>query len=190
MGSKTWTTKEWREARDGFLEGKVCEWCGHANKDVIAVRVWKNGKRINETKQVTLHLSPHHRKKTRLGLVPYKRIARQMFKEFKKENPEGYDALYSEAVAGLPYGNNRDILKRMQYLFSIRNRERIQVRYQEWKQLQERAYVELTPKKAIVLCNRCHKAREEGNVLCKRCGTYYHKPKYQLCYSCHREVHG
>ena len=45
-------------------------------------------------------------------------------------------------------------------------------------------YTELSPKKTIILCNRCHYAREKGLLLCPVCRIRYRRPRNPMCSEC------
>lgn len=35
-----------------------------------------------------------------------------------------------------------------------------------------------------ILCSKCHFASHRGYVLCQKCKTNYHKPRYNTCFKC------
>jgi len=78
----------------------------------------------------------------------------------------------------------KDLKKRIRFIFDEAHRTEIDERYAEYKRLAEEEYMELTPEKVMVLCTRCHTARRHGKVLCRRCRENYHNPKYPTCYIC------
>ena len=39
----------------------------------------------------------------------------------------------------------------------------------------------------MVLCNRCHFAKQKGKILCLKCGEHYHSPRYENCFNCQPE---
>jgi len=43
-------------------------------------------------------------------------------------------------------------------------------------------------KDAIVLCMRCHYAKEKGWVLCEICRKKFHKPMYEQCWECYKKI--
>jgi hypothetical protein len=100
-------------------------------------------------------------------------------------NKDEYEELFERARSELHEGvEEKDILKRLRFKWEERHRPEIKAKYDAYRKSAELDYLELTPKKTIVLCNRCHYARERGLVLCRVCGEHYHKPKYPMCLEC------
>jgi hypothetical protein len=168
----TWNKEEWKKRSKAFVEGKTCEWCGAENGDTYTDR---KGKTRNK------HLTPHHRDPPKLGLRAYKKIATKFYREHKDEHSQ----LRAQAIEGLgDRVEEKDLRKRVRFLFDEAHREEIDELYQEYKRRVEEEYMDLTPEKIMVLCNRCHTARKYGKVLCRKCRENYHNPKYPTCYTC------
>jgi len=191
--SSVYGTVAWREARARFIEsqGGRCMMCGRTEGEIVEITD-KNGK----TKSVKISLSVHHKVPVPLGLKAYNKIANQLFSETlgkgskRNSNPE-WLALKEEAAEALgPLATSREVNKYAKKLWMQRNKALIQKRYKQYKQQARIDYTNLTPSNAVVLCQRCHLAREKGMLLCPVCKTYYYKPspKYPAgCYRCNRK---
>lgn len=129
--------------------------------------------------------------KKQLGLRVYKRLANKMFGEYFKlgKNKEERKNLYDEAQKSLVSGaEGKDIKKRLRFIWDQRHREVLNKLYSDYKYGVVQDYLDLTPEKILILCNRCHFAREKGFVLCQKCKINYHKPIYPSCYTCSRNM--
>jgi len=177
----TYNTPEWREARDTFIaeQGGVCEMCGHKEGDVVTVVDIKG-----HVKNIVIKLNPHHKEKIKLGIGARNKLITKLFNAFSK-NKILWERLKDLAVGELgDYVDSRDIRARMKTLWYDNNKQLVDKEYQKYKQAASEQYLILTPATAYVTCQRCHYAREKGLLLCKKCGLYYHKPKYRQCYRC------
>lgn len=178
---KFYQTKEWRELSRAYVKDKSCEWCGRKSGDIVKIS-WKDKK-----KEIKISLSVHHREKQKFGLQVYKRLATKYFKDyFRGGNTTEHMGLYIEAKKSLiPGAEDKDLKKRVRFLFDQKHRDTLDQIYQDYKDEKKREYMVLNPETAIILCNRCHYAREKGLILCKICRIKYHKPRYSMCYNCH-----
>jgi len=158
--SKPWRTRAWKEKRLEFLEGKTCDWCG--SRENLAIHHSKHFKAIRE----------------------YRRIARtHMIDYFSlgKNKKERQDLL---KLAGAKNIRSR----KFQILFFNRHRHRIDELYAMRKKKADEMYMSF--KNVMVLCRRCHFAKEKGLVICEICKERYHKPKYGKCWECFRKSVG
>lgn len=174
---KFYQTKEWKKVSKSYTEGKTCEWCGRKSGDIITFG----------DRKIRLSLVPHHREKAKFGLRVYKRLATAYFKKYFKDNAhrDEYTSLWLEASNSLIHkAEDKDIQKRLRYLWDQKHLDELTEIYDNYKEEKRREYMILNPDTAIILCNRCHYARERGLVLCKVCNLKYHKPRYPTCYEC------
>ena len=174
---KFYQTKEWKKASRSYTEDKTCEWCGRKSGDIVTVG----------DRKIKISLVPHHREKAKFGLRVYKRLATVYFKEYFKKgaHSDEYTALWIEAKTSLiPGAEDKDIRKRLRFLWDQKHRGELDEIYGRYKEEKKREYMLLSPDTAIILCNRCHYAREKGLILCKICNLNYHKPQYPTCYNC------
>ena len=180
-GKKTYQTPQWKSKSKSYTLGKACEWCGHHDGDVVVV------KRKGQDKEIVLHLVPHHRKRVPLGLRVYKSLTTKYFKEYfvgESHEDEWYE-LQADARGSLVAGaEDKDIKKRLRYIWEQKHRAELDGLYGDYKKKAEEDYITLTPDSTIILCSRCHYAREKGLVLCKTCKTNYHNPRYASCFIC------
>jgi len=178
---KTYEKKEWKEKSREYVTDKSCEWCGRKAGDIVSVK----------DKEIKIYLVPHHRVKKQIGLRVYKRLANKMFGEYFKlgKNKEEREDLYDEARRSLISGAEvKDIKKRARFIWDQHHRDDLDTLYDDYKYGAEQDYLDLTPEKAMIFCNRCHFAREKGFVLCQKCRINYHKPIYPSCYNCSRSL--
>lgn len=179
---RIYETAEWKAKARAYVEGKPCEWCGRHAGDVVEVE-----DRKGNLKRITLKIAPHHRKKIEMGLMVNKRLANQFYREHFKggANRDEYDALRAQAVSELPERvEEKDIKARLRFIFDKNHRDELDAQYEEYKKWAEEEYMDLRPEKTVILCNRCHWAREKGMVLCLECNHYYRDPRYPTCYKC------
>ncbi len=185
--SKNWRTPEWKEEKAKLFEerGATCEWCGNKSGDVVDVTFWNKRKKKLESKQVKITIAPHHRDKGKSGLAAYKKLSGSIFNQWKKKHPSEYDNLVAEARVNLPEKvEKKDLVDAAKYRWTQENASLIKAEYQRQKEQQMAEYMSLNRETTLVLCNRCHFAREKGLVLCQDCKTNYHAPKYPRCYQC------
>lgn len=178
---KTYEKKEWKEKSRAYVKDKLCEWCGRKAGDIVIVK----------DKEIKIYLVPHHRVKKQLGLRVYKRLANKMFGEYFKlgKNKHEKEDLYDKARVSLVSGaEEKDIKKRVRFLWDQLHRDDLNKLYDDYKYGAEQDYLDLTPEKVMILCNRCHFAREKGFIICKMCNLNYHKPQYPTCYRCSRRM--
>ena len=205
---KPWHTKEWREKRREFLEGKKCEWCGS-----------------------TEHLVIDHLKNSYPD-IEFKRIGWQYFMEYfaKRRNQREFLSLLAETVKGVvlciryvcpkcrsnrifpekerkvtiykcsecgheflkplklifPPSGRWDVLKRMVNLFISHHRDEIYAKFQvQWQRLTEEY---LNFENVIVLCQSCAFARLLGFRLCPICKQQYYRDiptsSRKMCWVC------
>ena len=192
--SSIYNTDAWKKAREEFIRsrGSVCEMCGRRAGEVVKIKTRKG-----KEKEVRISLSVHHKDPPPYGLKLYKKIVNQLFRE-TVGNPKTRDsnpiwAIY-EKEARLALGSKANARKIYEYAkkqWSIDNQELVQKKFKEAKQKAQEEYLKLTPENAIVLCQRCHLARERGLRLCPICKTYYYRPSPfypDACYRCNKEV--
>lgn len=174
---KFYQTKEWEETSRSYTKDKTCEWCGRKSGDIITFG----------DRKIKLSLVPHHREKAKFGLRVYKRLGTAYFKEYFKKgaHSDEYTALWAEGKNSLiASAEDKDIRERLRYLWDQEHRSELDEIYDRYKEEKKREYMILNPDTAIILCNRCHYARERRLILCKVCNLKYHKPRYPTCYGC------
>lgn len=181
----TYDKDEWKRRSAAFIEqqGGACEWCGLKPGDVYVDSKGKERK--------IRSLSSHHRKKIPLGLGVYKKLATKFFRDYFKRgaHQEEWDRLWEETESELhEYVEKKDIRARVRFKWDQEHRQDLDELYEDYKKWAEEEYLDLTPEKALVLCNRCHYAREKGLVICSRCLKKYHKPQYPMCSTCWKEA--
>lgn len=180
MDKKFYQTKEWKELSRAYVENKECEWCHREAGDIVFVR----------DKTIKLFLVPHHREKAKFGLRVYKRLATAYFKQYFKDNAhrDEYTSLWLKASNSLISGaEDKDKRKRLRFLWDQKHLDELSDIYEAYKEERNKEYLTLNPDTVIILCNRCHYAREKGLILCKICNLRYQKPQYPTCYNCRRK---
>jgi hypothetical protein len=169
--SELWKSPEWKQASAKFIEGKPCAWCGAKQGDTYTT---KNGS-IRK-----LGFAPHHIEKHRWGLPLYNQVKHRLFNQYWKDKQSKPLFLFPPGLSGKEY---REQVKAD---WERNNKEYIKEVFEAEKQRIMDQYINLNDEHIVVLCTRCHYAREKGLVLCKVCGKGYHKPKYEQCWSCNR----
>lgn len=166
--SELWKNPEWKKTSQVYTEGKTCEWCGAQAGDTYTD---SNGK----TRK--LGLSPHHIEKHKWGLPLYNQVKNALFVAWLKKNRDhGY-----EVPRSLSERERREYVKS---LWARENGAIISEAFEKEKQRILETYTHLSPENIIILCSRCHYARERGLLICPECGRNYRKPKYPTCYDC------
>jgi len=169
--SAIWKSPEWKAQAKAFSEGKPCAWCGAQPGDTYTTRKGATRK---------LGFSVHHIEKHKWGLHLYTQIKNRLFREY-------YKALTSKFTFMYPPGlSKKEFREQTKFEWGKEHREEITVAFQAEKENIFNDYLNLTDENAVVLCSRCHYARERGMVLCKICGNGYHKPKYDRCWKCNQ----
>lgn len=167
--SEIWKSPEWKKQAATYSENKPCAWCGANPGDTYTTRKGKTRK---------LGFSVHHIEKHKWGLSLYNQVKNKLFREYYKKH-------ISKPVFLFPAGLSKtEYRKQTKFDWEKAHQDEITEAFQEEKTRILRDYMNLTDENAVVLCNRCHYAREKGFVLCKICGKGYHKPKYMQCWSC------
>ena len=167
--TELWKSLAWKATAKGFIEGKPCAWCGSKPGDTYETKKGKTRK---------YGFAPHHIEKHKWGLSLYNQVKNQMFRGH-------YKTLTSRVLFLYPINLSKKehrVKERGQW--ESTHREVIQANFRAEKERILNDYRVLTDENAIVLCTRCHYAREKGMVLCKTCGKSYHKPKYDQCWAC------
>ena len=160
--------------------GGVCEWCHHKAGDTYV-----DSKGVTRKRNITVH----HREKPDIGLGAYKRISRQLLRDWIKVNETEWHQLLMEARMSFPYeATDADALKRATFNWRKEHRQRIDSAYTQYRAKVIEVYRHPTKKTSYVTCSRCHTAREKGKVICKVCLERYHDPKYPTCSVCAKEI--
>lgn len=184
--------KEWEAKRMRFIEGKVCEWCGSGANLVVAVKIplppylaqlkeassklLKARLEVGEFTEIVekLLLCPKcgsaslSRRKQKKPAIKC-RNCRAEFASPKEKTvrqgripPEQWKAFwekYSPAIKGVVAAEREEA---------------------------ERSYRNL--EQCIVLCKRCHFARQKGMTLCPSCGKNYRRAGNELCWECFKKT--
>ena len=161
-----WRSPEWKKRSRAYTEGKACEWCGARAGDKYT---------DSKGKERTLGLAPHHIEKHKWGLPLYNQVRDRLYRQWLKEHSPG------EAPRGLSERERRSILK---YQWTRQNLEAVTRAFEEEKRRILDDYMTLDPEKTIILCSKCHYAREKGLLICPVCKTRYRKPRNPTCSLC------
>ena len=167
--SELWKSQEWKKASKTFIEDKPCAWCGAKPGDTY------------ETKKGSIRklgFAPHHVEKHKWGLPLYNEVKNNLFSAIWKKKTASISFMPPIGVSVKEY---RDQVKRE---WENCNRELIASEFDIEKNRILDEYKNLSDEHIVVLCTRCHYARENGVILCKKCGKNYHKPKYDQCWNC------
>lgn len=188
---KPWQTKEWKEKREQFIEGKLCEQCG-ASEDLVvhhtqSIMPYKQhfiaisnallSEKIQEgeykTELVQIYTCPKcqtHR--------PSDLKARKVKKPKYRCNNCGHE--FEDPVIGFKETGRLSRNDWDHYLAKYRDKinEIVQAQRDEFHEYYK------TFEDCIVLCNRCHLALHKGMKLCPVCKEKYHKTSYAMCWDC------
>jgi hypothetical protein len=171
--TELWGSPEWKRLRREYVEGKACEWCGARAGDTYTTRK-------GETRAVGL--APHHIEKHPWGKTLYRQVRRRLFNKWYSENK----ALQQYMIP--PGLSEREYRKTLEYEWARDNRLEISEAFEEEKRRVLGKYVELTPENVIILCSRCHFAREKGLLICPVCKENHRQKRYATCYRCSRKT--
>jgi len=167
--SQLWKSPEWKAQSKAFSEGKPCAWCGAVPGDTYETKKGKTRK---------YGFAPHHIEKHKWGLPLYNKIKNQLFRDYYKTLTSGIMFLYPAGIS------QKEYREQTKFDWEKSHRDEIQAAFQDEKDKILNGYMNLSEENAVILCTRCHYAREKGMVLCKTCGKGYHKPKYDKCWTC------
>jgi len=171
--SELWKSQEWKKASKTFIEDKPCAWCGAKPGDTY------------ETKKGSIRklgFAPHHVEKHKWGLPLYNEVKNRLFAVYWRKKTS---APFFMQPVGLSTKEYREQSKRG---WENDHREHIASEFEVEKNRIHEEYKNLSEDHIVVLCTRCHYARENGMVLCKKCGKNYHKPKYDQCWKCNNDL--
>ena len=200
--AKPWQTKEWKEKRELFLKGKVCEVCGASSGLVIHHPQHFRGLReyrrtANQFLKDYFANGKHHLEKRRL----YAKVENSVSKAYSYRCPNCSARVYPRKTlkpkyrcrkCGLetnrpsrksPSSTRRVIHRRFRSLFFRQHAVQIRELFRQKKMHADNEYLAFT--NVRILCRRCHYATEKGLTLCKTCGRRFHHPKYSVCSECH-----
>ena len=166
--SELWKSPVWKKVSKAYIEGKACEWCGAKAGDTYEDSKGKTRK---------LGLSPHHIDKHKWGLLLYNQVKNTLFTAWLKQNRD-HDY---EAPRGLSQREKREYIKN---LWARDNVHLISEAFKKEKQKILDTYISLSPENIIILCSKCHYAREKGFLICPTCHKNYRKSPFRTCYKC------
>ena len=98
----------------------------------------------------------------------------RLYRQWLKDHGPG------EVPRGL---SERERQKYLKYQWARQNLETVTRAFKEEKRRILDDYMTLDPEN-IVLCTRCHYAREKGLLICPVCKTGYRKPRNPTCNKC------
>ena len=166
--SDLWKSPVWKKISKAYVEGKTCEWCGAKAGDTYEDSKGKTRK---------LGLSPHHIEKHKWALPLYNQVKNRLFSAWLKQNRENN----YQVPRSLSQREGREYLKNM---WARDNGTIISVAFEHEKQKILNTYIHLSPENVIILCTKCHYARERGLLICPVCRKNYRKLQFRTCYSC------
>ena len=167
--SELWKSPEWKKAASAFIDGKPCAWCGTEPGDTY------------ETKKGSIRklgFAPHHVEKHKWGLPLYNEVKNRLFAVHWKKKTA---SLLFMPPIGL---SRKEYREQVEHEWEKENLGLIRLEFDAKRSRIFDEYKDLNDDRIVVLCTRCHYAREHGLVLCKTCGKGYHKPKYDQCWKC------
>ena len=203
--TKPWQTAIWKKKRDEFLKGKSCEWCGSEKNLVIHHAQHFHG--LKEYKKcITRFMQEYFARKDR------EEEKQRLLGEANKDVSQTYEHLcpicgssaYARKTVSPKYkckkcGAETDtpvkilshttqnlVRKNLRFLFFKQHKEEIDRFFAQQKEMADEEYRSF--KDVMILCNRCHYAKEKGMVLCEVCKRRYHKPKYGKCWECFQKT--
>jgi len=173
--SHSWNTPDWRQKRAELLvKIPYCQWCSK-----------KDGETYIDTdgKEHKVSLSVHHIERPKYGLGLYRKVSARLFTDYKKTPDFKLDVERAKQTAplGLKQKEIENIIKGK---WQRDRKAAIKEVYDGEKAKIIDGYTNFADDEVLVLCNRCHYAREKGLVLCKVCKSRYHKPIYEMCWTC------
>lgn len=188
---KPWQTKEWKEKREQFIEGKVCEQCGSTealvihhtnsimpyNQHFIIVSNTLLAEKIQEGeyKTETVQILTCPKCNTHRSSDLRKRKAKKP--KYRCSNC-GYE--FEEPVLGYKETGrlSRSDFNHFLAMYKDAIKEIVLAQRDEFHEYYK------TFDDCVVLCNRCHLALHKGMKLCSICKEKYHKAHYSMCWDC------
>jgi len=203
---RPWDTKEWKEKRERFIEGRQCEWCG-STEHLVIDHIRNSYPRIESRKFAWQYFVEYFakRKNRREFLLLFRKAVEgtTLYCRYicpnchyasvysRKNKRPTYRCLrcdyeFNEAIKAISFSSKRYVLRRMLKLFMFQYRDKINARFKShWQKLTEDY---LNFKDVIVLCRRCAFARLLGFRLCPVCKQRYYRDiprsNRKMCWLC------
>ncbi len=184
--------KEWETKRAHFIEGKTCEWCGSHLNLVVAAKV-PLPPYIMQLKEASAKLL-----KTRLEEGEFSEIEEKLrlcptcgsasLATRKQKKPA---MKCKNCRAEFDYPEDKTVktgrIPSEQWkVFWEKYSPSIKEGIMAERDRAERKYRNL--EECIVLCKRCHFARQKGLTLCPSCGKNYRRAGNDLCWECFKKT--
>ncbi|WP_410508685.1 hypothetical protein RSJ42_18470 [Methanosarcina hadiensis] len=182
------TSREWKQKRAEFIEGKVCAWCGSPDRLCV---------------HTPGALSPAEIRSGiyDLAYARFKDVYRQKYQEFEyiltgKHRHRSHPAWHKASTIHKTEPDHTDLEEqRIEKLIEDKREGNFKQLYNEW--LEENGIEELIEEEikkaeeeyaslenAIVLCKRCHFASMKGMEICPVCRKKYKASRYETCFDC------
>ena len=182
------TSREWKQKRAEFIEGKVCAWCGSPDRLCV---------------HTPGALSPAEIRSGiyDLAYARFKDVYRQKYQEFEyiltgKHRHRSHPAWHKASTIHKTEPDHTDLEEqRIEKLIEDKGEGNFKQLYNEW--LEENGIEELIEEEikkaeeeyaslenAIVLCKRCHFASMKGMEICPVCRKKYKASRYETCFDC------
>lgn len=182
------TSREWKQKRAEFIEGKVCAWCGSSDRLCI------------HTPGV---LSPTEIRSGiyNLAYARFKEVYRQKNQKFEyiltgKHRHKSHPIWHKSSTIHKTEPDHTDIEEqRTEKLVEDKGEGNFKQLYREW--LEENEIEELIEEEikkaeeeraslehATVLCKRCHFACMRGMEICPVCRKKYKASRFETCFDC------
>ncbi|GEM_PF-1189838 len=184
--------REREERRAKFLSGKRCDWCGSSSGLVVAARA-PLPPYISQMKEASAKLL-----RERIDAGEYSEVELLL-----ERCPHCGGTSFARRKRKSPALKCRNCRAE----FDSPERRTVKtgrVSPEQWKsfwekysdQIKERLMAERSEAQAkcrsladcIVLCKRCHFARQKGMTLCPSCGKGYRRASYDLCWECFKKT--
>lgn len=182
------TSREWKQKRAEFIEGKICAWCG--SSDILCVHT-----------PGALSPSEIRAGVYNLAYARFKEVYRQKYQKFEyiltgKHRHKSHPAWHKASTIHKAEPDHADLEEqRIEKLVEDTGEGNFKQLYHEW--LEENGIEELIAEEikkaeeecaslehAIVLCRRCHFASLKGMEICPVCRKKYRSSRYETCFDC------
>lgn len=202
---KPWQTREWREKRAAFIEGKSCEWC--SSTEYLTIDHLNNVYGNFEYGKIAFQLFNDYfaegKNKEELNLLEKKTLEKATLYYYLACPKCGYSVQvrkklkpkyrcwrckknFSQPKKKLSLSTLRFLNRRLFQLFKESHKEEIDaVATPKIQQLNEDYFAF---KNVLILCRKCAYARLKGMVLCKVCKKKYHPRRFSMCWECFKKT--
>ncbi|MHA2252446.1 MAG: hypothetical protein ACXAD7_18915 [Candidatus Kariarchaeaceae archaeon] len=197
---KLWELPEWKKTRERLLKD-FCEQCGKKDPPFSLIHTKPFPKALQVSKEVRQKLLQELVEKGEMQEFSLTTLQESELKvrkcpecfslslrERKVKKPKyacnNCSSEFEEPIVGIDENDSRVIKLRNQFYFDRLSKfsSEIDLRYNQ--ELERLRIWYLSGEDTATYCRSCAFQRRKGRILCAKCKTHYHSPKYASCFVC------